>query len=186
MPTDSPREELHRRQIDLRFYRRADGLYEVEGQLIDTKQHAFRRQLTTEETPAGAPLHDITVTLVIDADMRVHEARARMLTTPFDLCTGAEQTLAPLVGLHLGAGWNRKVRELLKGAACCTHIVELLGPMATTAFQGLAPQRLAALNDPANEHLHRARVNSCFAYADHREVVAQLWPHLHRGQDKNA
>ena len=176
----SDREELHHRRIDLRFYRRADGLYEVEGQLTDTKQHAFRRQLTHEDTPAGEPLHDITVTLVIDGDMQVLDASARMRTTPFAVCTGAEQTLAPLKGLHLGAGWNRKVRELLKGAASCTHIVELLGPMATTAFQGLAPERLAALNDPANEALHRARVNSCFAYAEQREVVAQLWPHLSR------
>ncbi|MPM41803.1 hypothetical protein SDC9_88462 [bioreactor metagenome] len=174
------REELHHRQIDLRFYRRRDGLYEVEGRLVDTKQHAFRRQLCAEDTPPGAPLHDITVTLVIDGDMRVIDAMACMRTTPFEVCTGATHTLAPLKGLQLGAGWNRKVRDLLKGAASCTHIVELLGPMATTAFQGLAPQRLAALNDPANEHLHRARVNSCFAYADHREVVAQLWPHLAR------
>lgn len=174
------REELHHRRIDLRFYRRDDGLHEVEGRLVDTKRHAFRRQLTSEDTAPGTPLHDITVTLVIDAGMRVVDATARMRATPFAVCLGAQQTLAPLKGLQMGAGWNRKARELLKGAASCTHIVELLGPMATTAFQGLAPQRLAELNDPANEHLHRARLNSCFAYADHREVVAQLWPHLGR------
>lgn len=178
--SDADREELHHRQIDLRFYRRRDGLYEIEGRLVDTKQHAFRRQLASEDAPPGAPLHDITVTLVINGDMQVIDAMAGMQTTPFEVCTGATQTLAPLKGLQLSAGWNRKVRDLLKGAASCTHIVELLGPMATTAFQGLAPERLSALNDPANEHLHRARVNSCFAYADRREVVAQLWPHLAR------
>ena len=172
------RAELHHRKIDLRFYKRTDGLYEVEGQLIDAKSHPFRRKLQNEDLPPGEPIHDITVTLVIDAEMRVLDARARMRTTPFDICTGAEQTLAPLTGLHIGAGWNREVRQLLKGAACCTHIVELLGPMATTAYQGLAPERLAAFDDPANEHLRRARVNSCYAYADNRAVVAQLWPHL--------
>lgn len=174
------RQELHCRKIELRFFSRADGLYEVEGRLQDTKQHPFRRQLHTQDTPAGEPLHDITVRLVIDDAMLVHDASASMQATPFDVCTGAERTLAPLKGLRLGKGWSRQVRDLLGGAASCTHIVELLGPMATTAFQGLAPARLAALNDPANDHLHRARVNSCYAYADNREVVAKLWPHLRR------
>ena len=180
MVADTARKELHHRRIDLRFYQREDGLYEVEGQLVDTKQHAFRRQLHAEDTPAGAALHDITVTLVIDSALRVHEAMARMRTTPFSVCQGVEQTLAPLKGLTMSNGWNRQVRELLRGAASCTHIVELLGPMATTAYQGLAPLRLAAMNDPANDHLHRARVDSCYAYSAEREVVAQLWPHLSR------
>ncbi len=72
------------------------------------------------------------------------------------------------------------MRELLSGAASCTHIVELLGPMATTAFQGLAPQRLARINLPGQEAERAAKVDSCYAYAAEREVVAQLWPELHR------
>ena len=174
------REPVHTRQIDLRFYARDDGLYEVEGALLDTKSHPFLRQLATQEMPPGAPLHDIVVTLVIDEDMRVRGAEARMRATPFDVCQGATRTLAPLVGLSMSAGWNRRVRELLGGRASCTHIVELLGPMATTAFQGLAPRRLASINDPANEAQRKAKVDSCHAYAADGPVVAQLWPHLHR------
>ena len=180
MSTTADREQMHHRQIDLRFYKRTDGLYEVEGRLVDTKQHAFRRQLADEDSPPGATLHDIMVTLVIDESLVVHDARATMRTTPFDICPGAERTLEPLKGLSMRAGWNKRIRELLGGAASCTHIVELLGPMATTAFQGLAPKRLAELNDPASEEQRRKRVDSCYAYAGEREVVARLWPHLHR------
>jgi hypothetical protein len=180
MVVDSPREEIHHRQVDLRFYRRADGLYEVEGRLIDTKSHPFRRQLATEDMPPGTPLHDLLVRLVIDADMRVHDARAAMHATPFTVCAGASLTLRPLVGLSMGAGWNKRVRELLGGAASCTHIVELLGPMATTAFQGLAPQRLARMNAAGGDSERARKVNSCYAYSEQREVVARLWPHLHR------
>ncbi|WP_326544344.1 DUF2889 domain-containing protein [Pseudorhodoferax sp.] len=174
------REELHHRQIDLRFYRRGDGLYEVVGRLVDTKSHPFRRQLAQADTPAHTPVHDIAVHLVIDADMRVHEAFAAMDATPFGLCTQAPHALARLRGLSLRKGWNRQVRELLGGAASCTHIVELLGPMATTAFQGLAPLRLTEINRPDSEALRRAKVDSCYAYGAGREVVARLWPHLHR------
>jgi hypothetical protein len=174
------REEIHHRQIDLRFYRRRDGRFEVEGRLVDTKRHAFRRQLAADDTPPNVPVHDIVVRLVLDESLLVHEAQAFMHATPFDVCSGAANTLAPLKGLRIGAGWNKRVRELLSGAASCTHIVELLGPMATTAIQGLAPQRMARINDPGNEAQRRAKVDSCYAYAAEREVVARLWPHLHR------
>jgi len=176
------REEIHHRSIDIRFYRRSDGLHEVEGRLVDTKSHAFRRQLATEDTPAGVPVHDIVVRLVIDESMLIHDAQAMMQSTPFGVCKGAAGTLGPLKGLTIGAGWNRQVRELLGGAASCTHIAELLGPMATTAMQGFAPQRLARINDPANEKQRAAKVDSCYAYAADREVVARLWPHLSRAR----
>lgn len=174
------REELHHRQIDLRFYRRSDGLYEVEGRLVDTKRHPFRRLLAEHETPPGVALHDITVRLVVDETLLVHDAVAEMKATPFQLCRGAQDTLAPLKGLRVGAGWNKRVRELLGGAASCTHIVELLGPMATTAMQGFAPERMARINDADEEPQRRAKVDSCFSYSAEREVVARLWPHLRR------
>jgi hypothetical protein len=174
------REEMHHRQIDLRFYRRDDGLFEVEGHLVDTKAHRFRRQLATVDTLPGDALHDIVVRLVLDESLHVRDAVAFMPVTPFAVCRGATQSLALLTGLRIGAGWNKRVRELLGGVASCNHIAEMLGPMATTALQGLAPQRQARINDPANDAQRLAKVNSCFAYAAEREVVAQLWPHLHR------
>lgn len=174
------REELHHRRIDLRFYKRSDGLYEVLGRLVDTKSHAFRRQLAQADTPPHTPVHDIAVHLVIDDAMLVHEAFAAMHATPFEVCPQATQALALLRGLSLRKGWNRQVRELLGGAVSCTHIVELLGPMATTAFQGLAPLRLEEINRPGSDAQRRAKVDSCYAYGAEREVVTRLWPHLSR------
>lgn len=172
--------EMHHRSVDLRFYSRADGLYEVHGHLIDRKSQPFRRLLAQRDTPPGEPVHDIHVWAVIDADMRVHDVQARMDTTPFGACRGAQDSLAPLKGLVMGKGWNREVRRLLGGAASCTHIVELLGPMATTAYQGLSPLRLARINEPDALPLRRAKVDSCHAYAAGGEVVAALWPELGR------
>ncbi len=155
-------------------------MYEVEGRLVDIKSHPFRRQLVAEDLPAGTALHDIVVCLVIDENKLVHDAYATMNATPFKVCGGSSETLSPLRGLSIGAGWNKRVRELLGGVASCTHIMELLGPMATTAFQGLAPQRLARMNAQGSESERAGKVNSCYAYSDRREVVARLWPHLYR------
>ena len=181
----SPRELHHHRQIDLRFYHRADGLYEVEGTLTDQKTVPFKRQLSEEPTPPGAFIHDITVTLVFDGDLRVLDAKAQMRTTPFDICPQAENTLAPLVGLTMTKGWNKNVRELLGGQQSCTHIMELMGPLATTAFQGLAPLRLAIINGPEGEALRQRKVDSCYAYGGTRSVVQRLWPQLHRDETAN-
>jgi hypothetical protein len=172
--------EIHHRQIDLRFYRGSDGLYEIVGRLIDTKSLPFRRQLASEDMPAGSRLHNISVHVVIDEQMLVIDASAKMDTTPFEVCAGATGSLQSLKGVQIGAGWNRTVRERLGGAISCTHIVELLGPMATTAFQGLAPQRLLKMNASGGDRQRREKVDSCYAYGAHREVVARLWPDLQR------
>jgi hypothetical protein len=117
--------------------------------------------------------------LVIDESLLVHEASAALTASPFDVCRGAANTLAPLKGLRIGAGWNKRVRELLGGAASCTHIVEMLGPMATTVYQGLAPQRLARMAQQGSAE-QQLKVDSCFAYGKDREVVARLWPNLRK------
>jgi uncharacterized membrane protein len=174
------REELHHRSIDLRFFRRSDGLFEVEGRLVDTKSHPFRRLLAEKDAPPGQHLHDITVRLVLDAELQVRAADADMRATPFGICPGAAGALQSLVGLRIAEGWNKRVRELLGGVASCTHIVELLGPMATTALQGIAPLRIDASNDLGNKVQRRFRVDSCYAFAADGEVLASLLPHLQR------
>lgn len=180
--TSVTREELHHRAVDMRFYRRSDGLFEVEGRLVDTKTHPFRRLLADEDAPPGHHLHDITVRLVLDAELQVHVAEAQMSATPFSICPGAAAALQGLVGLSIGAGWNRRVRELLGSVASCTHIVELLGPMATTVLQGIAPLRIVSTDDPEDDAQRRFRVDSCYAFAADREVVVRLLPNLQREQ----
>ena len=182
MTDNIQRKELHHRQIDLRFFERSDGLFEVEGRLVDVKTLPFRRVLHERDTPPGTPLHDIVVRLVVDESLLVHDASATLAASPFDVCRGAANTLEPLKGLRIGAGWNKRVRELLGGAASCTHVMELLGPMATTVFQGLAPQRLARMTQPGND-AHKSKIDSCYAYAAEREVVARLWPKYRKQSD---
>ena len=182
---DTPRrevtlEEIHHRQIDLRFYKRSDGLYEVIGRLVDTKSHPFQRPLVEQPIPPGTPVHDIRVHLVVDEELLVHDAFADMKVTPFAICPGATQALPLLKGLRIGGGWNKKVRELLGGAVSCTHVVEMLGPMATTAYQGIAPKRLARMASADGDQERLDRIDSCYSFGAQREIVARLWPQLKR------
>lgn len=179
------REELHQRKLDLRFYKRSDGLFEVVAQLTDTKSHAFKLLLRDEPLPPGTPIHHMVMTMVVDEYLEVKDIQAQMKATPFDVCLGAQHTLSGVIGLKIGPGWTKKIKSLLGGSASCTHLMELLGPMATTAFQGVAPQRMKAVDRPENEHLRVGKVNSCYAYAEHREVIAKLWPKLYKPKEKD-
>lgn len=174
------RKELHHRKLDLRFYERSDGLYEVVGQMMDTKTEPFMLYLREEPLPAGAPVHHMILTLVVDEYLVVKDIKAEMKATPFGICLGAQNTLSGIIGLQIGPGWTKKTKELLGGSASCTHLMELLGPMATTAFQGMAPKRMQDRDRPENEHMRVGKVNSCYAYAEHREVIATLWPALYK------
>jgi hypothetical protein len=173
------REEIHLRRVEVRAFRRADGLYDIEARMVDTKSHPFQAP-AAQLLPAGERLHDIGVRLVIDEHLKVHEATGLTEAAPFGDCREAGGALHTLKGLTIGTGWLRAVRERLGGVRGCTHMVELLGPVATTAFQALAPLRFnrpEAL-DPSGRP---KKIGSCYAYASHREVVLQRWPAFHDG-----
>ena len=67
-PSDAAatREELHFRRIDMRGYRRSDGLYEVEGRVTDRKTTEFRPLVGHRHVPPGEPIHDMGVRIVFE------------------------------------------------------------------------------------------------------------------------
>lgn len=181
----SPRRAIHQRQIDMKAYARDDGLFDVEARLVDTKPFAFRRFASTTSWPAGEPLHDLRIRLTVDARLVVRAVEASSDATPFAVCKGAEDTLAVLVGERIARGWSGRVKELLRGAASCTHLMEMLIPLGTAALQGIgAVQRQQQGDDIAGS---TGKIDSCYAYARHGEVVQRLWPqHWRPAQDVQA
>jgi hypothetical protein len=174
------REELHCRRIEIRGYRRADGLYEIEGRLVDTKPYPFRAALADRPVPAGQALHEMGVVLVYDRIMTVRDVRTFTDASPYGICPLAGAALRALIGVSMTRGWNQEVRQRLARADNCTHLVGLLGPMATTAFQSMSvdmPDR--AMGTGVNGR--PLKLNSCFAYGEGRELVRKAWPDHYTG-----
>ena len=66
MPLPVPeveRELTHTRRVRYEGYKRADGRWDIEAHLLDTKNHDFRLQ--TGVRRAGQPIHDMRVRLTI-------------------------------------------------------------------------------------------------------------------------
>ena len=175
MDTEVTREELHFRRVDMRGYRRSDGLYEVVGQVTDTKSHALRPLLGDREVPAGERLHDMGVRIVFDTAMTVVEIETFTDAAPYAICPAGGDALQSLKGLRMTSGWNRLVRERLAGAASCLHLTHLLGPMATVAFQTMTPRR-QALEIERDASGRPLKIDTCYAYGAEQELVREHWP----------
>jgi hypothetical protein len=176
LPDSVARREIHHRVIDMKAYAREDGLYDIEAHLVDRKPYTFKRFSSPDPLPAGQPLHDLKVRLTVDEQFVVRHVHASSDITPYGVCKEAESTLAVLVGERIASGWSKRVKERLRGATSCTHLMEMLIPMATTAFQGirsLDPEKSNRALD-ANGVPHK--LDSCYAYSRERGVVMRLWP----------
>jgi Protein of unknown function (DUF2889) len=174
---DPTREEIHLRQIEMRGFRRSDGLFEVEGRILDRKPQVFAHA-GGRTVPANAPIHDMGVRLVFDRDMLVHDVQTFTDSAPYGACPEGGRSLQVLKGLRMSSGWNREVRARLSGARSCTHLVEILGPMATTAFQSLGFLRVGE-PEKLNDVGRPVKIDSCYAYAADGDLVRRLWPEFH-------
>ena len=178
LPPPLPRDELHLRRIEMRGYRRHDGLYDIEARITDTKSGTIA--LSEKTVPAGVPIHDMWLRLVVDEDLTVHDVLAVTDASPHDVCPQAVEALAAVKGLRIGPGWSRALRDRLSRSENCTHLAELLMPLATTAYQTLAPlrhtrpERLDANGRPQ-------KLDSCYAYATKSPVVMRRWPQHYDG-----
>jgi hypothetical protein len=184
----APREHMHLRDIQVWGYHRADGLFDIEGRLTDTKPYAFDGD-AGKHMAAGQPLHMMWMRLTIDEHMKIVAAEAVTDHGPFENCGGGAASYAGLVGLTIRPGFLRAANERIGGTAGCTHIREMLQQMATTAFQTMWPVRSrskakAVETEAPDAKAAEARMlNTCFAYSSDSPVVRRRWPHLYTGPE---
>jgi hypothetical protein len=185
MPLSPPadREYLHRRAIDLRGYQRADGLFDIEAHLADTKTYAFENQDRGTVEP-GVPLHGMWVRITVGEDMVIRACEAASDFTPYAICPQAAPNFARLAGVTIGPGFSRAVKERVGGVLGCTHLREVLAQMATVAFQTIGPVRWRREREAREAAIARGEtppaakravpLGSCYAYAPGSEVVRRL------------
>jgi hypothetical protein len=178
-----PRDSIHSRHVICRGFRRADGFWDIEGHLTDTKTYDFESQFRGTVT-AGTPVHQMWLRLTVDDDLVIRDVEAVTDHSPFPTCGAITSNFAKLKGLSIKPGFNAKVRELLGGIEGCTHLVEMLGPVATTAFQTIFPyrERLRREAGAAPNPSRRARLlDTCHGWSSKGEVVKKLYPDSYTG-----
>ncbi|MGP1394896.1 MAG: DUF2889 domain-containing protein [Inquilinaceae bacterium] len=180
-PTDADRDPIHTRTIECRGYRRRDGLWDIEGRLTDIKGYPFENAHRGTIEP-GDPLHAMAMRLTVDDDLTIVAVEAVTDKAPYGICDAITPRFQVLEGLAIRPGFQRRVKELLGGVKGCTHLVDLLGPMATTAFQTIYP--LVQRQMPRAQEGKPRRptlLNSCHAYASDGDIVRRQWPDFYTG-----
>jgi hypothetical protein len=174
LPPTVGRQPLHRRSIQIDGYQREDGLYDIEGHLVDTKARDFR--LAAGVRAAGEPIHGMWLRITVDRQLTIVDAAAAMDAMPYvDHCDRIVPAYKLLVGLAIRPGYQQRVKELLGGVRGCTHVTELAFALATAAFQTMAGQRV---QDPEKKPF---QLDRCHALALTSPAVGKYYPRWYRG-----
>lgn len=187
--TASPeRTLLHTRQITCRGYKRSDGLYDIEGDLKDVVPR--ETHLHFKVVPAGECIHHMRLVMTIDDTLVIRDLRARMDATPTPYCAHIEANYAALKGVSITPGFRQRIRDIVGGTRGCTHVTDLLDPMATTAVQTLhanvrfqsaatAVPRVSDARQPPAKLL-----DSCHGWRADGPAVRIVWPDFDAAQTR--
>jgi len=188
LSTAAPRERLHTRQIECQGFQRTDGLWDIEAHMTDRKSYSFPSEERGEVT-AGTPVHDMWVRVTLDDGFHILAIEVVTDSSPYAMCPAVTANFQRLVGLRIGPGFNARVRERVGGVEGCTHLVELMGPLATTAFQTIFSAKHRAAREsgkksetPTGQPRKRpALLGTCHAFAPDSPVTKRNWPEFYTG-----
>lgn len=173
MPLSTPtvaRTPQHIRQVNFRSYEREDGLWDIEGELLDTKAIDLPRPSGDGIRKAGDPIHHMRIRATVNTQLVVQAIEAVMEAHPVQGCPGALEAMQRMVGCSMARGWRKSIDANLAGVAGCTHMRELLQNMATAAFQSVVSAFRTAPDQPP------AYLGRCTGWNFEGPAVAQYYP----------
>jgi hypothetical protein len=177
------RKLIHTRRIECAGYERADGLYDIEACMHDITPDGT--DLLFKRLGPGDAIHGMRLGATIDADMLIHHVEARMEAGPSPYCHEVPPFYAALKGLTIGRGFRQQAQERVGGVEGCTHLTELLGPLATTAMQTIFAARRAAgvfrrMLQGDGPMPKPFVIGTCHTYRPDGEATKVVWPEHRR------
>lgn len=172
------RKLLHTRVVTCKGFQRDDELFDIEGHLVDTKPFEFPNKDRGGSIKAGEALHEMWIRLTIDAELKVKDAEASIDNSPYNYCKSISAVFKGIIGLQIAPGWNRRIKTIMGGTKGCTHLTELLGPMATTAIQTIFAEKNS--HGKESKKLTPGFINSCHSHATDSPVVKEHWPDAYK------
>lgn len=187
------REAQHFRDYEFAGYRRADGLFDIEGRMTDAKSYSFPSEWRGR-IEEGEPIHDMRIRLTLDEQFIIRDVECVTAAGPYEVCPAITPAFAALKGERVGRGWSRILREKFAGRNGCVHHVEMLRAMATVAFQTLygwqerrkrETGRSASEGPPSPEAPPGRKpgfIDSCHALASDGEIVRTHFPQFYEAR----
>jgi Protein of unknown function (DUF2889) len=178
MPLSIPvisRERSHVRRVTYVGFVRADGMLDIEAQIVDVKDRD--NTLASGVRKAGADLHNISVRVTIDRALNVKAVETSHDENPYPgHCNSIEDAYQKLVGLNLAQHFRLHLNDHMGGVKGCTHVNEMLNWLPSAAFQTLAGEREDF--DP-NGAQKPFQLDRCHALDTQGEAVRKFYPKWH-------
>ena len=179
---NTQRTHAHRRTITLDGYARDDGHYDIEAELIDKKSHSFPSK-AHGEIKKGQALHHMKVCVTVSEELEIIDATAQTLAGPYHECPQGAAAISGLIGAKIQPGWKKIVARAIGGRQGCTHITELMGPVATIAVQTIYGERAKRAREAgdanpdanASPPTMAGLLNSCHALAEGNQAAFWNW-----------
>ncbi len=172
------RQLKHRRQIDVQVYARGNGLWEVDAVLTDTKTRTA--QMREGPRPAGTPIHDMLLRLVVNQQLDIVEAGSETRWMPYTgTCNQHGDIYALLVGLNLLQNFRKALRARVGGVLGCTHITELAQVLPTAVVQAFVGE-VTDTRGTAEDARKPFQIDGCHALRSEGEVVRLQYPRWYR------
>lgn len=176
LPPPVERNHQHTRTVTCTGFKRKDGLWDIEGHLTDIKTGPVAiRERNNGIVEAGEPIHDLSIRITVDLELNILDAVASMDETPFRICPSIADAYRQLIGIQIAPGFTKQCKTLFSGTNGCTHLLELLGPVATTAFQATHQERQTDQREGDSEKRPHT-LNTCHTFDTRGEVVRKYWP----------
>jgi hypothetical protein len=182
MPLPAPaidRSLLHTRTIVCEGFARSDGLYDIDGWITDVRSYSFPNH-DRGTIAAGEPLHAMGIRLTVEETFMIRDVVAVTDFAPLHICAAVTPNFRRLIGMRLAPGFTVAARKAIRGTDGCTHLLDLLGPIATTAFQTISGRHFGR-RDPDAPPPDARLVNSCHGWRDDGAMVQREFPDLYKG-----
>lgn len=183
----STRKAIHTRRIACTGYERDDGLWDIECELTDVR--GLPLQLQKGILAPGEPLHAMRLVMTVDDAMVIKSFETRTEAAPTVVCPEINRAYDALAGLVIGPGFLAQVRKLFAGVKGCTHLTEMIGPMATTAVQTQWAVRNHRDAQNGTDEAWQAKrpwiLDSCHAYRQNGEIVKVEWPQYYKNESEH-
>ncbi len=176
LSNETTRKLIHTRKIECNGYLREDKLWDIEATLMDTKSYDSQNSFKGT-VKAGKAIHDMKILVTLDQSMEIKEIQAVTNSAPYPLCPHVTKNFQRLKGLKIASGWKKNIIKLLGKTEGCTHLVELLNTIATTAFQTIYPY---SKNKVTTVKEKPKLLNKCYAYSENSPIVKKLFPNFYK------
>jgi len=170
------RRRLHTRRVSYECFQRDDGLFDIEGRLVDVKDQDYA--LLSGVRRAGEAVHDLWARITVGRDFVIRSVEVKFDEMPYPGgCERIESAYTKLAGQSLLHGFRKTLYDAMGGIKGCSHVTELLSHAPTAAIQMFAGLRREIEPGEAKPF----QLDRCHALETTSETVRRYYPQWYRG-----